>query len=1131
MTNRTYSTSLYAGKRRTRRQIRMIMRLTTLLIIISTLTTSATGFSQEVNLSLKDIPLKVAFSQIRQQTGYSFLWTEKTLSDLPPINASVHGLSVKEALKVCLQRLPLTFDIHGKVVYIKRKQVNPVEKNQNVQPAEDPLRQVTGVVIDSATKEPLAGVTIKVEGKTVGTVTDTQGKFSLTIENGSKLVVSYLGYATRTIPIGSEINLNIELSAIAKGLNQLIVIGYGKIQKKDLTASVSQVDGEKIIKATPSNLSNALVGRLPGLIAVQPNGAPGSGSEISIRGTSTFGDNSALVVIDGIVKSYAQFQQLNPNDIASISILKDASATAVYGSRGANGVILVTTKTGSIGKPSFHYNGYVGVQQPTLYPKLMDGLQYAKTRNQARKNMGLPDYYTTQEIKDIGDGKTPQTNWYNLTLNKNAPITSHDISIDGGTEKLKYFLSAGYLYQDGLYKSNDLYYKRYSLRSNVDASIGENLTISVNLSAIVSKDNGSSYSPEQIFSDIMAAYPMDMVYNPDGTIFYTHEQHPVAEISSGYNKQSNNTYDATFNVKEDLPFIDGLSLGGQISFGRSHILDKNYQLPIFMHREDSEGNLLEIYPFGGYQGKVAINKSYNEYNTSTINARLTYDNIFGNNSVKGLLLFEQFNAEASYFNGFRTNFPAPGLDQLLFGGEAQKDANGDTYSDGRRSYVGRLNYSFKEKFLFEATLRVDGSVAFPKSGRYGYFPAFSAGWVISEEPFIKNKTAFNFINNLKLRASYGVVGNDKNVYGGDRPTFQFEQAYNLGPALISANQPVPTIVPGVLPNPSITWETAHISDIGLDASLFNNKVALTLDGFYKRTSNILLARIRSIPSTLGASLPAENYAIVDNKGIEVSLEYNDKVGGLNYFVGLNGSWSNNKVVRIDEPANIPVGLKQTGRPLGFIIGYKALGIFKTDEEATSYYNQFGIQPSAGDIKYADINGDEKIDVNDRVVISENNSTPKMIWGLTFGGSFKRFDLNVLFQGAADVNQLLQGRSITFFRGGSQNNFKYLLDYWTPQNINAKFPRPWEGDNPNNSLPSSFYLRNSSFVRLKSINLGYSISPKFLEQVHFKEARVYLSGTNIFVLSKMKYWDPEIGNTDGSYYPQQRVLNLGIDLSF
>ncbi|MEX2592376.1 MAG: TonB-dependent receptor [Anditalea sp.] len=962
---------------------------------------------------------------------------------------------------------------------------------------------VSGTVVD-INGEAIPGVTVSVPGTTIGTATDLDGKYALEVPEGSTLVFSFIGFESQQITVGDQSVIDITLSEDMASLDEVVVVGYGTQKKINLTGSVASVDGEEITKAPVTNLSNGLVGRLPGLIAVSGNGKPGAGSSISIRGASTFGDNGALIVVDGIVRG---LEQIDPNEIESISILKDASATAVYGSRAANGVILVTTKRGSSGKPTFNYNGFAGVQQPTRYPRVMNGYEYAATKNQAVQNMGKPLLYTDEMLDDLRNGRIPETDWYGLTLKDQSFQTQQNLSVNGGSEAIKYYLSLGYLDQDGMY--DRINFQRYSIRSNVDAKINDNLTISGDFDASTQNNNGSAYSAEAIFDDIVAAYPMDLAYNPDGTIFYTREQHPIEEIKTGYNRLKTNILQATLSLKQNIPFVEGLSLFGRASFGKEYSNNKHYNVPIFMNRQDSEGNTLEIYPYGGWNGKTALNQRFDEYNTTTLNASLNYEKTFGSHELNGLLLFEQFDAQANNFYAFRTNFPAEGLDEFFYGGESQKDANGGSFNDGRRSAVVRFNYGYKQRYLFEASFRRDGSVAFPETKKYGLFPAVSAGWRIGEEAFIKNNTSLHFIDDLKLRASYGVVGNDRNVYNGRIPTFQFLQVFNPSGTIVSGSEGLSSITPGILPNPDVTWETAAISDVGLEGLLWNGKLQFEVDVFYKRTSNILLERIRSIPATLGAQLPAENYAKVDNKGIEFSLTHKNHINELNYFFKINGSFSKSKVITLDEPANIPDYLLQTGRPLGFITGYKALGFFQTEEEVDTYYPQFNGGQQPGDVKYADINGDQRVDANDLTIISIDNSTPKIIGGLSFGGSFKRFDLAVLFQGATKVNRLLDGMARNFFVGGSRNTYVDLLDYWTPENTNSLYPRPWEGYHPNNSMTSDLYLRDASYIRLKSVDLGYTFSDRVVERLQIENLRVYFSGSNLFVIDKLNMFDPEM----------------------
>jgi TonB-linked SusC/RagA family outer membrane protein len=1078
----------------------------------------------EISLSVKNTALIEVLKQIEKQSGFFFYFKEADLEAKYVESFEIKNTNITKVLDGALKNTDLEYRIIDKYVVVKKKETASLASVQQE-------RIVTGTITDGT--DPLPGVNVIVKGSTAGAVTDIDGKYSIAVpDNKAMLIFSFIGYIAQEVAVNGLSVIDILLNEDTQKLNEVVVVGYGSQKKINVTSAISSVKGDVLLQSPTTNLSNSIVGRLPGLIAVQGNGKPGSSSSISIRGASTFGNNAALVIVDGIERD---FQDIDPNEVESISILKDASASSVYGSRAANGVVLVNTKRGSMGKPVFNYNGFSGIQRITRFPEMMDGLGFALTKNQARANMGLSPQYTDQEIEDIRSGKTTQTDWYDLSLNNVAFQTQQNISVNGGTDMMKYFMSLGYLNQDGLYDA--LNYKRYSIRTNVDAHITKYLTISASIDASSRKRTGSAYSPERIFSDIINSYPLDIPYNPDGSIFYTREQHPLAETEAGYSKGVENFFYTTLSFDQKLPFIQGLSVAGRATFGKEMATTKVYNVPIMMDRQDENGETIELYPVGGYNGKTSLRRSFDEYNSTTLYLSLNYERLLGDHEIKGLFFTEIFDADASDFYAFRTNFPAIGLDELLYGGELEKDSNGGSYEDARCSYVGRINYNYKQKYLLEASIRADGSVAFPKDKKYGFFPAFSAGWRVSEESFWKNTPSLNFFNYLKLRASYGVVGNDRNVYNRDAhgnfriPTFQYQQVYNPVGSFISGTNTLKTISPGVLPNPDVTWESAAILNVGLDGSMWNNKFAFIIEGFYKRTSDILMSRIRSIPATLGASLPAENYAVVDNQGFEIELTHNNKTGDFNFFVSANASFAKSKVITLDEPANIQDYLIQTGRPLGLITGYKALGLFQSDQEVADYIPQFNGGQKAGDVKYADVNGDGKVDTNDQTIISYDNATPKIIGGLTLGGNYNNFDFSILFQGATKVKKLLDLYATVFFNNGSQNCLAELKDYWTPDNPDATYPRPWEGRHPDNNRNSTLYLRDASYLRLKSIDIGYTIPTKIMSKFGIEKLRFYFTGSNIFTIDKLKIFDPETENTSGQYYPQQQTFNLGVNLIF
>lgn len=1116
--NRTYGSLEDIGLLK---MIKMIRYTIFILLLSLSQAFAVNSYSQQTKLTLemKNASLEDVFDRIEKNSEFFFLYNKNIIDVKRKVDINVEGISINQVLDKLLDKTDISYQIKDRQILL----INNYMQGEIIESSTQQQKSVSGKVIDSSGAS-LPGVSVVVKGTTTGVITDTNGNYTLSkIPENAILKFSFVGMKTEEVVIGNKTIINFTLEEADNTLDEIVAVGYGTQKKVNVTGSVTTLKTGSLVNATPTVLSNGLAGRLPGLIVVQGNGAPGSGSELSIRGASTFGDNTVLIVVDGIVRDNA-FDEIDPNDVESLSILKDAAATSVYGSRAANGVILVTTKRGSMGKPKFSYNSFVGTQEPTVYPKLMNSYQYATLRNAGYKNSKKRPPFSEEQLADFASGKAGSDH-FGLAFKERALQTQHNINVSGGTDALKYFSSLSYLDQGGLYDA--LNYKRYSLRSNVDAKINSTLTISTDLNANFQQKNGSGWSIYQIFNDVLQADPTVNYLNPDGSINYKSSYGP-AFTKYGYSKDASSVLQATLSFKQDLPFIKGLNLTGKATFGEEYTNNKNYMLPIPVYNGSYQGSMSL---FGGYNGKTAVSVGSDNYSTTQYTLNLNYNRTFGNHQVTGLLLFEQFDATGSNVYGFRTNYAANGLDELNFGGQEQKDANGGSFTDGRQSYVVRGNYDYKGRYLFETSLRIDGSVAFPVTKKFGYFPAFSAGWRIGQEPFLKDNSGLSFIDDLKIRASYGEVGSDRNVYSGRVPSFQYLQVYENGGTLISGTSPLLSVAPGVLPNPTITWESAAISNLGIDGSFWKSKFKFEIDLFYKRTSDILMSRIRSIPGTLGAELPDENYAVVDNKGIEMSFTHNNNIGKLKLFVNVNGSFSRNEVITLDEPANIPEYLLQTGRPLGFITGYKAIGYFQTPEDVANYYPQFNGGQVPGNVKYADVNGDHVVDSNDKTVISMDNGTPKIMGGLSFGGSYGSFDFDVLFQGAAKVKLLLYSGARSFNLRSGGNNFVDMLDFWTPENPDAKYPAPFFLTQDADAFDSNLYLRDASYIRLKAVNFGYNLPKGLLKSIHVEKFRLYFSGTNLMVWDKGLMFDPEVSNGSGNYYPQQRTYNLGINLTF
>lgn len=991
---------------------------------------------------------------------------------------------------------------------------------------------VTGRVTDDK-GEALPGVNIILKGSATGQVTDVNGRYGIGVPGtDGVLIFSFVGYIPQEISVGNRTTIDVELAQDNKALEEVVVVGYGTQKRVNLTGAVATISGKELQQTPTNNLTNAIGGRLPGVIAVQGNGRPGLGSSIQIRGASTLNSNSPLVVVDGIVRTDG-FGNLDPNEVESISVLKDASSAAVYGARAANGVILITTKRGVTGKPTVTYSGMVGTQQPTLYPKLMSAYDYAKVRNQALLNQGYNPNNPSQASlfysdADIEGFKTGGTDWYKETFKENSLLTQHNLSVNGGTEAIRYFMSMGYMAQDAMY--DNFNFRRVNLRSNVDAKITESLTIGLNLEARHELYNYPGWDANAIFQRVINQSPLLQSYHPSGRPFNTNAEHPVEMIrTSGYNKNPYNIFQGALSFRQKLSFLtEGLSLRGNAAYYKQNRFNKIFVTPYSMYDEDAGGNVTNVKVVGS---QTYLSELFHELNNVTLNLSLNYDNTFGRHDVGGLLLYEQFSSTGNTFTARKQDFATNIKDEFFASGPTNQTITGNGIIDDlRRSVVGRFNYAFDSRYLLEATFRYDGSYRFPKSQRFGFFPAFSAGWRVSEEAFFRNSGLSRHVDNLKIRVSKGLIGNDR------VNPFQFTDTYgittNIGPVI--DNQSQSFVAYGVYPNPNITWEKQENNNIGLEASFLNSKLGLEFDYFFRTTKDILWSRDRSVPETFGRSLPNENYAEVKSRGFEWTLTHQNKVNSFGYNLRLIGSFATNKVTRIDDPSNALDYQIQLGRPMGFRAGYESLGLFQSQEEATAWYGgtQFGQKSLPGDIKYQDVNGDGAITLQDQKILTNYNETPRIVYGLAGGWDWKRFDFNFLLQGAAQRTLFISGDGgRVMYSGGFRNNFDFLKDSWSPDNPDAKYPLPWINARTVNNQNSNLWLRNAGYLRLKSVDIGYSLNPEWLKRINIQRLRVYVSGFNLLTVSPMKEFDPEAETGTGYYYPQQRNLNVGVNLSF
>lgn len=1094
----------------------LVMKLTAVLLIAACLQVSANGNAQTISISQRNTTLEKVFKEIHRKTGYQFFYQDELLQQAKKFDISVKNASIEQVLEICFKNQPLTFIITENAITIKRKE------EVNVSNAPPSFIEIIGKVKDEK-GNPLAGVSVSIVGEKGSVITDDRGNFSIAVPENAVLSFSYVGYKTVTVPVKGKASIEITLNPQESSLDDVVVIGYGTQKKVDLTGSVSSIKGTALTKAPSPNLATSLTGKMTGVITTQQSGKPGFDDPVFyIRGKSTFGNNSALVLVDGIERP---FNRIDPGEIESVTVLKDAASASVYGARGANGVILITTKRGSEGPSKISYTSSIGHQTPTIVPHLMNAYEYAKYLNIARANIGAPPRFTDQEIQQYKEGTLPSADWWSATLKKRATINQHTLTVSGGNKISKYFVSLGYLDQDGLYDLS--YFKRYNVRANFDTKISKSFRVSLDLAGRMEKIS-QSVSGDALFSTVISSYPTEKPYVPDsvepgGLGSNGQSTSPLGQATrSGYNRTNNNVFQSTIQAVYDLPYVKGLSAKFSYSYDFSFSGNKAFSTPFTFYIYDKTNN---IYNQAKSSTLVTLTQATANSNLQTIQASINYDRKFGEHSIAGIVLFEQSESFYENVGAYREGFLSTAIDQIFAGGDLNRSNGGFAFQTARRGYIGRVNYNYAGKYLFQANFRYDGSFNFPNDKRWGFFPAVSAGWRISEETFMKR---IDFLNNLKVRVSYGQFGNDRvrayQYLSGFQfgAGAQFGSGYNLG------------IVDLGIPNPDITWETATNTDVALEFGILNNKISGEFGYFHKRTKDILLPRNASIPLTFGATLPDENIGIVDNKGIETLLRYTDQFGKFNLSVEGNMTYVKSKVIFMDEPVNVEDRIKRTGRPFDQFYGLKAAGLFQSQSEINNWADQDGtgntsIRP--GDIKYLDYNKDNKIDGFDIQYIGKSD-VPELIFGFNVSAGFKGFDLTANFQGATRFQQYLRYDPFNL----DANALAIFTDSWTPDNPNAKYPTLYAGIKNNNRLTSSFWLYDGTYMRLRNLELSYTFSKlNAFQKAGINRLRIFVSGNNLLTFSKLKDFDPEVPNVEPGriqyYYPQLKAFSMGLNLEF
>ncbi|MGM9752577.1 MAG: SusC/RagA family TonB-linked outer membrane protein [Candidatus Cryptobacteroides sp.] len=985
---------------------------------------------------------------------------------------------------------------------------------------------ITGTVKDQA-GVPLPGAFLQAnESMNYVAMSDFDGKYSLEVPAGATIKVSLMGFSDHTFTVSAAGVYDIVLKEDSEFLQEVVVVGYGTQKKETVTGSIASVKGKELQRSPEANLTNSLVGRMPGIIANNRSGEPGNDySEILIRGKSTFGNTQPLFVIDGVANRWGNIDNLNPNDIESMTILKDASA-AIYGSQAANGVILVTTKRGKDGKPKITYDGSFSLSENTRTPQLMDAYSYMVYDDEinAADYPGNPakQLYTNikgQYIEGTNDRRLyDDTDWMSVVFQKAAPKTRHSLSVSGGTDNVKYYMSGSYLYQKPGYRDTQFNFQTFQLRSNVDAKITKDLTVGLELAARQEDRHESNYSTFNLFKEAFNAYPYLPDYYDNGLpgpgIAWGNNLAILVQGGTGYYKVKDFYLNSKFSVDLQMPWITkGLYFNAYVAMDKQFRNQKTQNGMWHAYQYNPQTDTYDdIYETTGYQ-TIDLYQQNNSNSMNTIVAKLGYDRSFDRHSVNAFVAYEQSREDGCWFSGYRKDFYTLEPDQLFAGADKDKNATGNAYVTARQNIFGRLSYAYMDRYLAEFTLRYDGSMNFPKDKRWGLFPGLSVGWRISEEPFMQN---VSFVDELKLKASVGQLGNDSVA------SFQYLGNYNLSAGAQFGEDPVRyngfTI--GRVANPNITWEVATTYNAGFESRLFDNRLSMEAQYFFSHRENILTTRNASIPSYTGLTLPDENIGIINNQGVELEAMYRDYSGDLNWYVGGNFTFARNKVVFFDEAANVPDWQKRTGHPIDSYLLYLTDGLFQTKDEIKETKAKLpGVKP--GDIKHIDYDGSGDITSTDMVRIFQS-PTPEIVYGISFGGSWRGLELNVLLQGQARATAYIipttYNRDIDYF------NNRWISADLTPD---AKYPRAFSKDDLINTLSSDFWLKDAWFLRLKNLEFAYTLPKKALSKVGFESLRLYVSGSNLFTLDEIKILDPECGNSGGLYYPQQRIYNIGM----
>ncbi len=1100
----------------------LVMRLTLLIclfFVFQSIAIEALSQNQRLSINQKNIKIEEIIQLIENKTDYYFMYSAKTIDVGKTVDIEATDKLVPEILKDIFSGTNVSYKIDGRLIALSKNGEESVIGQQ--------LRSISGKVTDSSGAS-LPGVSVVVKGTTNGTITDSDGRYSISkVPENAILQFSFVGMRTQEVKMEGKSTINVILTEETVGIEEVVAVGYGTQKKGNLTGSISSVKSEKLNIAPIASTSSSLAGQLPGLIAKQSSGQPGAdATSISIRG---FG--SALVIVDGIESS---LNNLDANQIESVSILKDGAAS-IYGARAGNGVILVTTKRGNIQKPTITVNSSMTYQGITKMLKPASSGQRAEMERETWIQSGKPEStapFSAEQVQKYYNGTDPlypNTDWYKEILRDWAPQQQHNLSVRGGSDKIKYYGFIGYMDQETMIKKNGGYYKRYNLQSNIDAEITKDLSLLIDIASNIDNSDtnirgmGIGGNMWQDFWNTLPYYPSHL---PDPTkIPYAYGAgvggvHVTSNTAiSGYAKSMHQELKGTVSLNYNIRAIKGLSAKAFANYYKSYSTTKNFSLPVNLYSYDPTSKIYSL--VATYGTKASLDQAANNSSVYTQQYSLNYDNTFSDHHFTVLALYESINYASEILSASRTNYLTSAIDQMYAGNTVGMSNNGSASEMGRMSYIGRLNYSYKNRYLIESIIRADASAKFSSDKRWGYFPSVSLGWVISQEDFMKQ---FSKFDNLKIRASYGQSGND--AVGN----FQYLTGYSYGTTIILGSTAQQGIISTGLANPNLTWERMKISNLGVDFSLMNRKIYGEADAFYRERSGIPATRITSLPTTFGATLPPENINSLNDRGFEFNLGTAGKIAEVSYDISGNISWSRAKWDHYEEPEYSDADQQRiyqySGHWTDRQMGYRAVGLFTSQDQIDQLNFDQDLKGNTtlrpGDIHYVDVNKDGLLNWKDQVDIGKG-TTPHWMIGLNFNLKYRNFDLSTLFQGAFGYN--------TYIDLSQPSTLKYK-SRWSSTNNDPNAIVPRLGGASTNNLISNYNYKRAGYIRLKMASFGYNLPKNWLNKISFSQARLYCAGTNLLTFNRLNKYgqDPEAPN-GGYFYPQQRTISIGVNVSF